>query len=65
MKMDRYLCHGTLHVTVDDGDQMVKVWMKHTLPHLGYTDISLPAEVVKIVKEMKDLPPSQVRIYDR
>jgi hypothetical protein len=46
MKMDRYLCYGTLCVTVDDGDQMVKVWMKHTLPHPGYTDISLPAVVL-------------------
>jgi hypothetical protein len=63
MKMDRYPCHGTLRITVDDSNQQtVKVFMKHSLAHEVYTDISLPAEVAKIVEEMKDLPPSQVQM---
>jgi hypothetical protein len=65
MKMDRYPCVGTLRVSVDDENQhTIKIWLKHGIAHQAYTDISLPAEVAKIIEDMKSLPPSQVRAHE-
>ena len=61
MKMDHFKCRGWLRVTVDDRDlHTVKVRLTHALLHPSYTDISLPDEMAKRIRERKDSPAGKV-----
>ncbi|KAJ7352559.1 hypothetical protein DFH08DRAFT_693124 [Mycena albidolilacea] len=56
MKMDRFLCQGTLQITVDD-DQLhvpLRLKLKHHLAHLHYVDISVSQSIKDLVENMKN-----------
>ncbi|KAJ7336939.1 hypothetical protein DFH08DRAFT_648889, partial [Mycena albidolilacea] len=56
MKMDQFLCQGTLQITVDD-DQLhvpLRLKLKHHLAHLHYVDMSVSQSIKDLVENMKN-----------
>ncbi|KAJ7712913.1 hypothetical protein DFH07DRAFT_701026, partial [Mycena maculata] len=55
MKMDRFPCHGSLQITINEDDQQLPLRLKltHHLPHLHYVDISINKNIRELVESLK------------
>jgi len=60
MKMERFHCHGWLHIRIIDEDQIMRVNLTHKLGHIKYVDIALPQDVVDTIEWLKSLPAAKV-----
>jgi hypothetical protein len=59
--MERYPCKGSLTIRIDQNDlSRILVRYHHTLQHTHYTDISIPPDDMKYIKEKRDKTPSDL-----
>jgi hypothetical protein len=56
MKMDRFPCHGTLQVTVNDEDLILplRLKIKHHQAHVHYVDISINKKIKDLVESLRN-----------
>lgn len=61
MTMTHFPCKGRLQITREDLNlQVLSINFIHCKEHIPYVDISIPPEVVKLVKQMKEYTAAQV-----
>ncbi|KAJ7694761.1 hypothetical protein B0H17DRAFT_931407, partial [Mycena rosella] len=61
MKVDRFVCDGWLHITINENDlNVAAVRMTHHRCHNPCVDISIPKSVKETVEKMRNLPASKV-----
>ncbi|KAJ7348505.1 hypothetical protein DFH08DRAFT_698475 [Mycena albidolilacea] len=58
--MDSFDCHGWLHITLDNSDNIVLVKISHRDDHIPYWCIDVPAHVTEFVRQNPKLTPDQV-----
>jgi hypothetical protein len=63
LAMDAFHCHGWLHITVNDWDNIAFVKILHRDDHIPYWSIDVPPDVVEFVRKNPKLTPGQVRNY--
>lgn len=60
--MERYDCHGWLHITLEPSNSVALIKIKHEMCHEAYLDIELPEEWKTYVeKNAGSKTPGQVR----
>ncbi|CAK5283818.1 unnamed protein product [Mycena citricolor] len=61
--MDRFKCNGHLNITLNSSrTEFMMVRLSHHLAHKHYTDISIPADIKKYIRESKGL--TATKIYE-
>ncbi|KAJ7500458.1 hypothetical protein B0H11DRAFT_1714586 [Mycena galericulata] len=60
ISMDAFECHGWLHVTVNDWDDIAFVKLLHQDDHVPYWSIDVPPDVVEFVRQNPKLTPTQL-----
>ncbi|CDO76217.1 hypothetical protein BN946_scf184894.g6 [Trametes cinnabarina] len=60
-RMDRFPCHGWLHLTVGKLSNVISISLKHALEHVAYVDISLPERWKDFIREQaQKLTPGKI-----
>ncbi|KAJ7291859.1 hypothetical protein C8J57DRAFT_991091, partial [Mycena rebaudengoi] len=60
ISMESFLCHGWLHITIFDGDNVTWVKISHSDDHIHYSSIDVPPQIVKLVHKNHKLTPTQL-----
>ncbi|KAJ6461201.1 hypothetical protein DFH09DRAFT_1061822 [Mycena vulgaris] len=58
--MHAFKCHGWLHITINDYDNIAFVKILHRDDHVSYWSIDVPADVVEFVRQNPKLTPGQL-----
>ncbi|KAJ7790884.1 hypothetical protein B0H14DRAFT_3501125 [Mycena olivaceomarginata] len=58
--MDAFECHGWLHITIMDGENIALIKISHSDDHIPYWSIDVPADVIEFVKQNPKLTPGQL-----
>ncbi|KAJ7763777.1 hypothetical protein B0H16DRAFT_1311018, partial [Mycena metata] len=60
LPMDAFQCHGWLHITISDWEDIALVKIGHQDDHIPYWSIDVPADVIEFVRLNPKLTPGQV-----
>jgi hypothetical protein len=60
LPMDAFECHGWLHITIMDGENIALIKISHSDDHIPYWSIDVPADVIEFVKQNPKSTPGQV-----
>jgi hypothetical protein len=63
LSMDAFECHGWLHITIMDLENIAFVKISHRDDHVPYWSIDVPTDVVEFVRDNPKLTPGQVCYY--
>ncbi|KAJ2970013.1 hypothetical protein NUW54_g12830 [Trametes sanguinea] len=50
-RMDRFPCHGWLHLTVGQQSNVIGLSLRHSVEHVAYVDITLPEKWKQFIRE--------------
>lgn len=64
--MDRFPCHGTLQITVDDDDlgSPLRLKVKHHEAHLHYVDINISKKIKDLVESLRNEPATNASSFN-
>ncbi|KAJ7024145.1 hypothetical protein C8F04DRAFT_968359 [Mycena alexandri] len=60
LAMEAFECHGWLHITIHDYEDIALVKIGHQDDHVPYWSIDVPSDVVEFVRNNPKLTPGQV-----
>ncbi|KAJ7301424.1 hypothetical protein DFH08DRAFT_827548 [Mycena albidolilacea] len=60
LPMDAFKCHGWLHITIMDGENIALIKISHSDDHIPYWSIDIPTDVIAFVKQNPKLTPGQL-----
>jgi hypothetical protein len=61
MQMDTFTCHGWLHITLSELDNVAYVKIDHRDDHIPYVPIDIPDDVKELINNNPKWTPTQVR----
>jgi hypothetical protein len=63
IQMDAFECHGWLHITLSELDNIAYVKIDHEDGHVPYVPIDIPEDVKELIVNNPKWTPTQVGIY--
>ena len=58
--MDAFKCHGWLHITLSELDNMAYIKIDHCDDHIPYVPIDIPEDIMELINKNPKWMPTQV-----